>query len=261
LRSWYSVRAIVLSGVLFSGSLSLANDYNCLDKRITFWKNVYTVYDKDKAIVLNPDTMAPITVVDMPEEPKKAKKKAREIKKIYGEDVRIQRGIKTKFQEGLDRYESGLGDIVHQMVRDAGMPPEVAILPHVESSYNPKAVSRVKATGLFQIMRFWLKPLGLKNYKQLKDPHIATEAAIKLMNIKHSKIGYWPLTITSWNQGVNAMADAKNKHGNNICEIVDKYDGKRFGYSGRNFYASLLAVRQILEERRSKTWLENASQR
>jgi membrane-bound lytic murein transglycosylase D len=169
---------------------------------------------------------------------------------------RIQPGIKEKFAKGLEIYNGKIGKLVHEEFKLAGLPMELALLPHVESSYDTKAMSKVKATGLFQIMPFWIKSLGLKNTNQLKDPVISAKVAAKLFKIKHDEIQYWPLTITAWNQGLNAMIKAQKQFGNNICQIVEKYEGKHFGYSGQNFFASFLAVVRIVEKSNSSTYKE-----
>lgn len=244
---------IKLSAFIMVGHTTIPE---CLTKRVDVWEKVYTKYDKDEALVLDKTTMEILEIVLYPEKRSARKTLLKKMQKKYpGIDIRLQQGISSKFEEGMQRYESGLGDIVHRDVKAAGLPIEIALLPHVESSYNPKAMSKVKATGLFQIMPFWAKELGLKTYKQLKDPEISTKAAIKLMKMKHSEIGYWPLTITAWNQGVNAMSKAQSQFGNDICAVTERYEGKRFGFSGKNFYATLLAVEKIVEERQSPTWL------
>lgn len=237
---------------------ALATEPECLVPRIDFWEKVYTEYDVNKGLVVDTSTMEILEVINYPEDKKAKKKVLVKVKKKYPDpDVKVQRGISSKFEAGMVRYESGLGDMVHEEVEAANLPIEIALLPHVESSYNPKAVSKVRAAGLFQIMPFWVKSLGLKNYKQLKDPRISTKAAARLMQIKHKEIEYWPLTITAWNQGVNAMTRAQTQFGNDICAVTDLYDGKRFGYSGRNFYAALLAIERIVEKRKSPTWLRH----
>jgi membrane-bound lytic murein transglycosylase D len=235
---------------------AFAAEPECLVPRIDFWEKVYTKYDVDQGIVVDTNTMEILDVVDYPEDKKAKKKVLAKVKKKYpNPEVKVQRGISSKFEAGMVRYEMSLGDIVHREVESSGLPIDIALLPHVESSYDPNAVSKARAAGLFQIMPFWVKPLGLKNYKQLKDPLLGTKAATKLMQMKHREIEYWPLTITAWNQGVNAMARAQTQFGNDICAVTSLYEGKRFGYSGKNFYAALLAVERIVEKRQSPTWL------
>jgi membrane-bound lytic murein transglycosylase D len=234
----------------------------CLSSRVDFWEAVYTKYDRDKALVLQEKDMKILEVINWPESKKHRKTIVRNIKNKYkNTEIKIQQGIKSKFEEGLNRYNNGLGEVVHNEFKKAGLPPELALLAHVESSYNSKAVSKAKAKGLFQIMPFWVKPLGLKSHKQLKYPDVSARAAVKLFALKHEEVRHWPLTVTAWNQGIGAMVDAQDKLGNDICRVVNEYKGKRYKYAGRNFFAALLAVIRIVEKTESPTWQKYAPQK
>ncbi len=67
------------------------------------------------------------------------------------ERIRFQLGQADRFHEGLIRaqeYEKNIS----RVLADRGVPPEIGALPHVESSFNPAAYSRVGAAGLWQFM-------------------------------------------------------------------------------------------------------------
>ena len=67
------------------------------------------------------------------------------------ERIRFQLGQADRFHEGLIRaqeYEKSIS----RVLADRGVPPEIGALPHVESSFNPAAYSRVGAAGLWQFM-------------------------------------------------------------------------------------------------------------
>ena len=67
-------------------------------------------------------------------------------------NVRFQLGQADKFREGLIR--SGVWrDYIDRVLIERGIPVELGALPHVESSYNPRAYSRVGAAGLWQFTR------------------------------------------------------------------------------------------------------------
>src|SRR5204862_169955 len=68
------------------------------------------------------------------------------------EDVRFQLGQADRFRAGLIR--SGAWEThIAQVLANLGLPAELAVLPHVESSFNPAAYSKVGAAGLWQFMR------------------------------------------------------------------------------------------------------------
>ena len=89
------------------------------------------------------------------------------------------------------------------MLKRHGVPEEIAALPHVESSFNPEAYSKVGAAGLWQFM-----PSTAKRFMRVDgivderlDPYSATEAAANLMLYNYRLLGSWPLTVTAYNHG------------------------------------------------------------
>jgi len=66
--------------------------------------------------------------------------------------IRFQLGQADRFKEGLIRSSSWESHIAETFANQ-GLPPELAVLPHVESSFNAAAYSKVGAAGLWQFMR------------------------------------------------------------------------------------------------------------
>jgi len=97
-----------------------------------------------------------------------------------------------------------------------GMPTELALLPMVESAYNPMAYSRSHASGLWQFI-----PSTGKNYKleqnwwidQRRDIVASTSAALDYLQTIYEMHGDWQLALASYNWGEGAVgrAIAKNK--------------------------------------------------
>src|SRR5690606_9254289 len=67
-------------------------------------------------------------------------------------EIRFQLGQADRFREGLIRAGAWATHIAETFA-NRGLPPELAVLPHVESSFNPSAYSKVGAAGLWQFMR------------------------------------------------------------------------------------------------------------
>jgi membrane-bound lytic murein transglycosylase D len=66
--------------------------------------------------------------------------------------IRAQQGLKDRFHLGLQR--SGLyRDFIEGVFSQNGLPVELIMLPHVESSFNYQAYSKVGAAGIWQFMR------------------------------------------------------------------------------------------------------------
>jgi membrane-bound lytic murein transglycosylase D len=163
------------------------------------------------------------------------------------ERIRFQLGQADRFHEGLIRaqaYEASISKVL----ADRGVPPEIGALPHVESSFNPAAYSRVGAAGLWQFMpgtaRRYMRVDGVVD--QRLDPYSATEAAANLMLYNYRLLGSWPLAVTAYNHGPGGLRRAQDELGTtNIAVIVKRYQGATFGFASRNFYVAFLAALEV----------------
>ena len=162
--------------------------------------------------------------------------------------VRMQQGMSDKFRKGLERSYRYLGRIKKIFKRN-NLPVDLSYLPHVESSFNYKAYSKVGAAGIWQIMRSTGRRFRLRKTYLLderRDPILATKAAAKLLRQNFKKLKRWPLAITAYNIGARGMdRAAKNVGSNNLSKIIKKYRGRRFGFASRNFYPSFIAALEI----------------
>jgi membrane-bound lytic murein transglycosylase D len=163
------------------------------------------------------------------------------------EDIRFQLGQADRFKEGLIR--SGAWEThIAETLANLGLPPDLAVLPHVESSFNPAAYSKVGAAGLWQFMR----STG-RRYMRIDtavddrlDPFRSTEAAAQLLAYNYRILGTWPLALTAYNHGAAGVRHAKETLGtDDIVKIVRQYNGRTFGFASRNFYVSFLAALEV----------------
>jgi membrane-bound lytic murein transglycosylase D len=118
----------------------------------------------------------------------------------------------------------------------------------VESSFNPKARSRVGASGLWQFTRATGRRFMRidRSVDERMDPYLSTVAAAELLSHNYSATGTWPLAITSYNHGTAGMRRAARKLGTkDITRIVREYKSRRFGFASRNFYVAFLAAVEI----------------
>ena len=163
------------------------------------------------------------------------------------DDIRFQLGQADRFRAGLIR--SGAWEThIAETLANLGLPAELAVLPHVESSFNPAAYSKVGAAGLWQFMR----STG-RRYMRIDsavddrlDPFRSTEAAAQLLAYNYRVLGSWPLALTAYNHGTAGVRHAKETLGtDDIVRIVRSYNGRTFGFASRNFYVSFLAALDI----------------
>ncbi len=166
------------------------------------------------------------------------------------DDVRFQLGQSDRFRAGLIRAGAWQNHIAEVLAR-MGLPPELSVLPDVESSFNPAAYSKVGAAGLWQFLR----STGRRFLRidaavdERLDPFRETEAAAQLLAYNYRLLGTWPLAITAYNHGAAGMLRAREQLGtSDIVRIVRDYHSPTFGFASRNFYVSFLAALAVTQD-------------
>lgn len=163
------------------------------------------------------------------------------------EEVRFQLGQADRFREGIIRSGAWRDHIASTFER-MGLPRELAALPHVESSFNPYAYSKVGAAGMWQFMRStgrrFLRIDSVVDERL--DPYRSTEAAARFLEQNYIVLGSWPLALTAYNHGPGGMRRAKEQLGtSDITTILRNYSSRSFGFASRNFYVAFLAALEI----------------
>lgn len=122
----------------------------------------------------------------------------------YAQSHRNQLNLRDGFfAEFLKKSEIYL-PYVWQEVKRRGLPSEIALLPFVESAYNPWAVSPMGAVGMWQIMPGTAKILNLeigRTCDQRRDIIHSTRAALDYLELMHEQFGDWLLAIAAYNAG------------------------------------------------------------
>lgn len=167
------------------------------------------------------------------------------------ENFRMQRGVKNRFRDGLIRSGMFL-DYISDVFQRYGVPAELALLPHVESSFDYNAYSRAGAAGIWQFTRATGR-IHLRinsTVDERLDPLAATEAAAKTLLDNYQALGSWPLALVAYNHGKYGMLRAQKRHGSSLRRIVDNYRSRTFGFASRNFYPEFLAAVEIHHNRK-----------
>lgn len=163
------------------------------------------------------------------------------------DDVRFQLGQSDRFRAGLQRAGTWGAHIARSLAAQ-GLPAEIAALPHVESSFQPQAMSKAGAAGLWQFIRSTGRRFLRidKDVDERLDPYRSTDAAAQLLAYNYRVLGTWPLAITAYNHGAGGMRRACTQLGtDDIVKIVRNYHSPSFGFASRNYYASFLAALRL----------------
>ncbi|UCD79132.1 MAG: transglycosylase SLT domain-containing protein [Desulfobacterales bacterium] len=165
-------------------------------------------------------------------------------------NIRCQVGQKDRFQAGLVRSGAYI-EAIKQIFRDAGLPEDLAYLPHVESSFNPKAYSKFGAAGMWQFTRSTGRRFMEIGYTidERRDPILSSRAAAKLLHANYQKLQSWPLAITAYNHGTSGMLRAVRRKGS-YERIFKEYRSRIFKFASRNFYSEFIAAREAAKNYR-----------
>ena len=146
----------------------------------------------------------------------------------------------------LDRSRRYLYHIVEELEK-RGMPTELALLPMVESSYNPMAYSRAHASGLWQFIPGTGKRYDLAQnwwYDGRRDIVASTSAALDYLKDIYAMHGDWHLALASYNWGENAVARAIER--NKAAGLPLDYSSLRMPEETRYYVPKLQALKNII---------------
>lgn len=157
---------------------------------------------------------------------------------------RSQRGLKEKTERAM-RVSGQYLPHMEGIFAAEGLPVALTRLPLVESSFNTEAYSKVGAAGLWQFI-----PSSARMYMRLdeavddrRDPWTSTQAAARHLKEDYAVLGSWPLAVTAYNHGRGGLAGGLRKiKGSTLEDLLERWNGKRFGFASRNFYAEFLAA-------------------
>ncbi len=146
----------------------------------------------------------------------------------------------------FERSRRYLHHIVEEIER-RGMPTELALLPMVESSFNPLAYSRAHASGLWQFIPGTGKRYELTQnwwFDARRDIVASTAAALDYLRDVYEMQGDWHLALASYNWGENAVARAIEK--NRAAGQATDYASLGMPAETRHYVPKLQALKNII---------------
>jgi len=132
-------------------------------------------------------------------------------------------------------------------VNRRGLPTELALLPFIESAFNPQAMSTAKASGMWQFIPGTGRDFSLRQNvfrDDRRDVLASTRAALDYLQLLHGMFGDWQLALAAynWGQGNVQRAIARNEK----AGLPTDYDSLRMPDETRNYLPKLQAVENIV---------------
>jgi membrane-bound lytic murein transglycosylase D len=130
-----------------------------------------------------------------------------------------------------------------------GMPTELALLPMVESGYNPMALSPAQASGLWQFIPSTGKEYKLEQsplYDARRDIIASTAAALDYLQFLQQQFGDWKLALASYNWGEAAVGRAIER--NKAKGLPADYRALALPEETRNYVPKLQALKNIVAD-------------
>jgi membrane-bound lytic murein transglycosylase D len=167
--------------------------------------------------------------------------------------VEQEEGWYVRHAEYLDRtFKRGERYLYHivSAIEARGMPMEFALLPVVESAFNPVAYSRKSASGLWQFIPSTGRRYGLKQnwyYDGRRDVLAATTAALDYLEFLFNKFdGDWLLAVAAYNTGEGNVARAIRR--NRVEGKPTDFFSLKLPRETRAYVPKLLAMRRIVSD-------------
>ncbi|MEL5849295.1 MAG: LysM peptidoglycan-binding domain-containing protein [Candidatus Igneacidithiobacillus chanchocoensis] len=171
----------------------------------------------------------------------------------------VSRPRVAKWRSWFLQHQGKLEEILHNSrpflyyvanaVQERGMPMELALLPAIESGYNPKAFSPAAAAGLWQFVPGTARNFGLQNTRW-GDPRLSltasTNAALDYLSYLYNYFGgNWLLAIAAYNAGQGTVSAAIQQ---NVAagQPTDFWD-LNLPSQTENYVAELLGLAQVIE--------------
>ncbi|WP_074265974.1 MULTISPECIES: transglycosylase SLT domain-containing protein [Paraburkholderia] len=145
-----------------------------------------------------------------------------------------------------ERSQKYLYHIVEEL-EQRHMPTELALLPFIESAYNPQALSVAKAAGMWQFVPDTGRTYNLKQnmwQDERRDVLASTSAALDYLSRLHDMFGDWQLALAAYNWGEGNVQRAIAR--NEAAGLPTDYADLRMPNETRNYVPKLQAVKNIV---------------
>ncbi len=167
------------------------------------------------------------------------------------ERIQIQRNWYLRNNDYLDRMSRRATRYLYYTISEAekrNLPTELALLPVIESAYDPFAYSHANAAGMWQFIPGTARFMGVKQndwFDGRRDVIESTRAAYDFLTLLYRKFGDWQLVLASYNAGPGAVQRAIDR--NRAVGLPTDFWSLRLPAETRDYVPRFLAIAQIVK--------------
>jgi membrane-bound lytic murein transglycosylase D len=170
---------------------------------------------------------------------------------VDNERIEIQRNWYLRNSDYLNRMALRASRYLHYTVGEAekrNLPTELALLPVIESAYDPFAYSHAHAAGMWQFIPGTARIMGVKQnewFDGRRDILESTRAAYDFLTMLYQKFGDWQLALAAYNAGPGAVQRAINR--NQEAGLPTDFWSLKLPAETRSYVPRFLAMAQIVK--------------
>ena len=139
--------------------------------------------------------------------------------------------------------------MVQRVLKEEGLPQDLIYLAQAESAFQPQAVSKAGARGMWQFMSFAGRKYGLQKtwwVDERQDPEKATRAAARDLRDLYDQFGDWYLAMAAYNSGAGTVQHAVERTG--YADFWELYHRNVLPRETQNYVPIILALDLISKD-------------
>ncbi len=140
-------------------------------------------------------------------------------------------------------------EMVRRVLKEEGLPQDLIYLAQAESAFQPQAVSKAGARGMWQFMSFAGRKYGLQKtwwVDERQDPEKATRAAARDLRDLYAQFGDWYLAMAAYNSGAGAVQHAVERTG--YADFWELYHRNVLPKETMNYVPIILALALVSKD-------------